>query len=693
LYCLGLGLFVLVLGTFLPCLHNEFVNFDDPAYVTRNPHIQAGLTGSGLAWAFGSLHGAETYWHPLTWVSHMLDCQLFGLKPWGHHLTNVLLHAANAVLVFLVFGRMTAAWGRCFLLAAVFGLHPLQVDTVAWVAERKNLLSAFFWLLTMLMYVQYVERLPAGKRRDLMKADPAPHIPPSIFYLLALLLFALGLMCKPVLVTLPFVLLLLDYWPLRRLRISALGFRLTNLRQLMGEKAPFFVLAAASSLITVLSHRELGILSFASGLPFGLRFENALVAYVRYLANILWPSSLAVFYPYPTSWALWKVLGAGILLLTICTLALRAAARLPWLLLGWLWFLGALMPFIGLVQAGAQAMADRFAYVPVIGVLLFLIWGAHEVTQRSPWRSGFRVAAAGLALMACFTLTRQQIRHWRSAETLFRHALEATQASPWTHNNLGSALLSKGKVDEAIPHLKEALRLLPTYPDAHNNLGVALLKEGAVAEAISHLETALALNSNSAEAHANLGAAYEKQGRRDDAILHFREALRLAPGDAQAHANLGATLLNQGQLDEAITQLEAARKLAPSDPNTLQNLGVVLSRKGRLNEAIVALEQAMRLSPDLAEARCSLGIALGKQGRRIEAIIQLRQALRLKPDFAEAHCSLGVALGKEGRLDEAISHLQEALRLKPDYADAKSNLRTALELKGSSIPAADVPRS
>ena len=744
---LCLLLFVLVVWVFLPSLRNGFVNFDDPVYVTQNHHVRAGLTWSGLAWAFGRLHGEQTYWHPLTWVSHMLDCQLFGLKPWGHHLTNVVLHAVNTVLVFLVFRRMTGACGRCVVLAALFALHPLQVDTVAWVAERKNLLSAFFWLLTLWAYVRYAEyrmqnaecgmQNPASSNaqhatRNTQHASRftfhvsrfTHHALP--FYLLALLFFGLGLMCKPVLVTLPFVLLLLDYWPLQRLQLSTLTAQPSILRRLVGEKTPFFLLAAGSSLITILAHRELGSLDFTGRLTVGLRLETALVSYVRYLGKTIWPSRLAVFYPYPTGWPVGKVVICGIVLLALCALALRAASSRPWLFLGWFWFLGVLVPFIGLVQAGAQAMADRFAYVPLIGLLLLLIWGAHELTQRWPYAGIIRLVAATAAGVLCLALTRQQIGRWRDGETLFRHAIMVTGDNYLAQNNLGSALLERGQVDEAIAHLREAIKADPAYATAHSNLGAALVKKGQAEEAIGCLREALRLNPKLAEAHCNLGVALDRQGRPEEAVSQLNEAVKLAPEDAHPHYSLGAVLVKkgeaegairqfqaalklepdyaeahrdlgivlggQGRLDEAIGHLSKALTLTPGDAETHCGLGVTLGRQGRLDEAIGQFEEALKVNPNQAEAHCGLGTALSRKMRLDDAIGHLNEALRLNPDYAEAHCNLGVALGKQGRLDEAIRHLREAVRLKPGYAEAQNNLRTALNVKAAATAPDTAPQ-
>ena len=644
---------LVTIALYWPATGHDFVNYDDPLYVTDNAHVQAGLTWQGLAWAFGRVHGEGTYWHPLTWVSHMLDCQLYGLKPWGHHLTNVLLHAANAVLVFLVFRRMTGAFWRCAVLAALFAVHPLQVDTVAWVAERKNLLSALFWLLTTWAYVRYVEgrrknaecRMQKPEASGLWSGVRSPwslsHLPSSIFYLLSLGLFALGLMCKPVLVTLPFVLLLLDYWPLERkaegrMRKAEAGAGGTvqggtwPWMRLVWEKVPFLALAAASSVITMLAHHALGLLDSVSMLPWDTRLENALVSYVRYLGKTFWPSRLAVFYPYPDAWPIWEVVTCGLVLLVISGLVLGAARSRPWWLVGWFWFLGVLVPFIGLVQAGAQAMADRFMYVPVIGIIVAVVWGLAGLAKGGRYRQiGLSVAGCA-AVVVCLVLTRQQLGYWKDGEALFRHTLEVTESNYLAHNNLGYALYVKGHLDEAIRQFQEAIRLEPDHTDAHNNLGYAFYVKGQMDEAIRQYHEALRLNPDDADAHSNLGIALGNKGQTDEAIRQFQEAIRLKPGHVQAHYNLGIALASKGQMDEAIRQLQ----------------------------------EAIRLKPDNAEAHYNLGTALDKKGQIDEAIRQFQEALRLKPDYAEAHNNLGNALDKKGQTNEAISQSQEAIRLK-----------------------------
>jgi tetratricopeptide (TPR) repeat protein len=564
---------VVTLGVYWPVISNGFINYDDGDYVTENAQVQRGLSWDGLVWAFGSLHSEHTYWHPLTWVSHMVDYEAFGLKAWGHHLVNLLFHTINTVLVFLVFRRMTGAFWRCAVLAGLFALHPLQVDTVAQVAERKNLLSAGFWLLTMWAYARYVQQSKVRSPKS------------AAAYGVTLLLFGCGLMCKPVLVTLPFVLLLLDYWPLNRFELETQDTRLKTLLPLVREKLPFFALAAVSSLITIMAHRGLGMLDAASGPSLELRIENAAVSYVRYLGSTIWPSNLAVFYPYPAAWPAWKAVSSGLLLLGVSGLALRTARRSPYLVVGWFWFLGVMVPFIGLIQAGLQAMADRFAYVPLLGLFLAGVWGARELAVR--WRCQ-GVALAGVAVAAvlvCAALTRRQIGYWKDGESLWRHALAATQNHDVAHHNLGCALADKGLFDEAIPHYQDAIRINPARSDSHSALAYAFTRQQRFAEAIGEYEETLHWNPGDAEAHNNLGSLLLKQERVEEAIQHYSEALKLNPADPEPHANLALAWVSCGHYLEAAAQLREVIRLNPNDTTARQRLDGVLAAQEKLERA------------------------------------------------------------------------------------------------------------
>jgi hypothetical protein len=457
LVCLGLALAVLVV--FLPATRHEFVNYDDLEYVTQNGHVQAGLMWESVAWALSSTQASN--WHPLTWLSHMLDCQLYGLKAGGHHLTNLLLHAVNTLLLFLVLRQMTGATWRSAFVAALFGLHPLHVESVAWVAERKDVSSTLFWMLTLWTYALYVARGEGGGARgeggasNLRSAQHATQItrPSSgltqsatLHYSLALVCFALGLMAKPMLVTLPFVLLLLDYWPLGRLQRSTSNAQLPMIRRLIYEKLPFFALALASSLVTFVVQRKGGAVSSLTTLSVGARIANAAVSYARYLGKTFWPDNLSVLYPHPGHWLVWQVAGAGLLLAGGTAGALALRRRRPYLPVGWLWYVGTLVPVIGLVQVGIQSMADRYMYVPAIGVFIMLAWGLWDLT--AGWR-GQRVALAtggAVALACCGAVTRSQVGYWTNSETLFRRAVQVTKKNYLAYNNLGYYLSGQGRV-------------------------------------------------------------------------------------------------------------------------------------------------------------------------------------------------------------------------------------------------------
>jgi tetratricopeptide (TPR) repeat protein len=686
---------LLVLGTmalYWPATRCDFVNFDDDLYVTSNVQVQKGLTWEGLKWA--CLNPVCWNWHPLTVWSHMLVRQLFGWQPWGHHLANVVLHAVNTGLVFLLLRRVTGALWRSALVAALFGWHPLHVESVAWVAERKDVLSGLFGLLALMAYARYAE----GRREKGEGGSPKPeagalwsvvggrwslfNLPPAVFYLLSLCLLALGLMSKPMLVTWPFVMLLLDYWPLRRFELSTGKSQLSTILRLVREKIPFFVLAALASVVTLVVTQRGGILVTAETLPLGARVGNALISYCRYLEKLFWPADLAVFYPHPGYWPLGKVLLAGGLLLGISVLVWVGRRRYPYLLVGWLWYCGTLVPVSQMVQAADMAMADRWTYLPSLGALVLVLWGVCELTRG--WRHQvLALSVAGSAVVVvCLALTRQQIGYWKDSETLFRHALKVTEHNWFIHNHLGGAFYKKGQVDEAIRQYREALRLKPNYAQAHNNLGAALEKKGQTDEAIRQYQEALRLKADYAEAHNNLGIVFYQQNRSDEAIRQFKEAIGLKPDLAEAHYNLGAALDKKGQMDEATREYQEAVRLQPDYANAHYSLGVALSQKGQVGDAIRQYQEAIRLQPDHVEAYNQLGFICYQQSRTEEAIRAFQEAVHLRPGYAYAHNNLGMALSSKGLLDEAVSQFQEALRLERDNAEAHYNLGVALALKG-----------
>jgi protein O-mannosyl-transferase len=597
-------LFGLVAVAFLPAIRNGFVNFDDPDYVTANGVVQSGLTWAGIRWAFQSTTASN--WHPVTWLSHMLDSQLYAWRPWGHHLTSVLLHAANTLLLFLVLRRMTGAVWRSAFAAALFGLHPLRVESVAWVAERKDVLSTLFWLLTMGAYGRYAEfkirsaKLKMGER---------------IWFGAALVFFALGLMSKPMVVTLPFVLLLLDYWPLGRVSGPSGGISRRRIPlDLLLEKWPFFLLSAASGVVTFLVQKRGGAMVLMAGQPFEARLENAVVSYCRYLGKFFWPQKLSVIYPVVDHWPQSTVVLSLCLLLGISILAVLVRRRFAYVLTGWFWYVGTLVPVIGVVAVGEQAMADRYTYVPMIGVVVLVAWGVDDLTRRWRQRSMAMSAAAAGVIVMCLVLTRQNAGYWRSSETLFEQALAVTENNYGANSMLGTFLIAQGRLDEALGQFAEAARLMPDSAEARLNLGAALATVKRYDEAILQLQESLKRRPNEPGTHLNLGKAFEESGRLDEAIREYREAVRLNPGSVSGRNTLGVALAKQGLLDEAIGQFQEAIRLDPGDDSSHNNLGIALSQKGRLDEAILEFREAIRLNPDNASAQQNLKLMLEPKG-------------------------------------------------------------------------------
>ena len=553
-----LGLFLLTLWVYFPVLRHDFVVYDDENYVRANPHVQQGLTVEAVRWAFTT--GRQSNWHPLTWLSHVLDCQLFGLQPWGHHLTNLLFHALNTVLVFLLLRIMTGAVWRSLFVALLFGLHPLHVESVAWVAERKDVLSTFFGLLTLLAYVRYAR-------------ESKVHSPKSkVFYGLSLLAFALGLMSKPMLVTLPFVLLLLDYWPLDR-------WKHWGFWNLVVEKTPFFVLTAVSSVITFLVQRSGGAMKAMADVSLVDRGENALVSYARYLGKLFYPVNLS-FYPYDGGWKVATVVLAGLLLLGLSFLLFQGRQKQPYLLVGWLWFVGTLVPVIGLIQVGEQAMADRYIYLPSIGLFIMVVWGIPEWTKHWRYQTVTLAVVAVAVALGCVALTRRQLSYWKDSETLFRHAIAVAENNYEAHQYLGFVLKQEGRFDEAIVQFNEVLKMAPDSVAAHTCLGDSLVLTGHMEEGVQELETAIRLDPTYADAHCFLANALSMQQRDDEAIRQYEEAIKLNPNFPAAHNNLGMVLWKQGRLREACDQFREAVRLRPGSAKFQNNLDRILAEMG-----------------------------------------------------------------------------------------------------------------
>ena len=585
----------------------DFVNYDDPFYVSANPHVRAGLTAEGIKWAFTSGEGAN--WFPLTRLSELIDHDLFGMDSGAEHMVNVLIHAGAAMLLFAFLLEATGGLWPSALVALLFALHPLHVESVAWISERKDVMCAFFWMLSLWAYVRGWRWVSLGA-------------------------FALGLMSKPMIVTLPVLLLLIDVWPLSRKK---------PLRERLVEKAPFFALTVASGVVTYLVQQAGGAVRTFSSVPLGMRVENALVSYVVYAWQMIWPAGLAVFYPYPAEIPAWEALLAALVLIGVSVLVWRGPRHL---MVGWFWYLVTLAPVIGLVQVGGQARADRYMYVPMVGLAIMLAW---SLTGRA---TAIAAVAAGLA---CAVLTWQQAAYWRNSETLFQHAVDVTKDNAVAEHNLGTALTGEpGRLADAIRHLQQAVRINPQSAPSHTDLGTAYAKADRLDDAIAEYRAALRIDPDLATPHNNLGATLSRiPGKSAEAESEFQAALRINPDDAEARNNLNKT-----------KQSETADKA-----DAEYNQGLALAKTpGRMSEAIAHFEAALRINPNHAEAHNNLGFALTNYPNRIgEAIRHFQEALRINPDYADAHYNLGVALSNlPGRMPEAIHEFEAAERLKPD---------------------------
>ncbi len=576
---------------------NEFVNYDDDIYVTRNSQVKVGITRESILWVFTTGHANN--WHPLTWLSHMFDCQLYGLNPVWHHLTSLLFHILNTLLLFWVLKRMTgAAWVSAFV-AGAFALHPMHVESVAWVAERKDVLSGFFWMLTMAAYVRYVERPGVGR------------------YLQVVFALCIGLMAKPMLVTLPFMLLLLDYWPLCRFQwghqnkalphSQSVGahFQKFSFWRLIGEKIPLFILVAFLSTITFivqLSTRpatllgsipsDIQIMRITSS-PVSVRISNALVSYLNYIVKMFYPNRLAVLYPHPSdSLPTWQPVFSLMILAGISAGIIYMARRRGYLVVGWLWYIGTLVPVIGLVQVGAQAMADRYTYLPLVGIFIMVAWGAAEFGTKWRYRSmGFGVAG-GVVLAALLICTRVQVRYWQDSLTLFRHTLAVTENNFIMHNKYGTELLKKDQLDEAGRHFNEALRINPLYPEAHKNKGRVLLEQGKYNEAIAVFSKLLRARTDWAQAHYYLGVAYVRKGQLNQAVEHFKATVQLSPDWPEAYHDLASVYLLLGKYDIAIQNYKEALRLNPDYPSAIRNLRIALEAQSKTNESLKKKKKA-----------------------------------------------------------------------------------------------------
>jgi protein O-mannosyl-transferase len=649
--------FVLILGCLIAfgrVAKCGFINFDDGLYVTQNVHVRSGLTLESAAWALTATHSAN--WHPLTWLSHMLDYEMFELNPAGHHLMNLFLHIANTLLLFLLLRNATGCLWESAAVAALFALHPLRVESVAWISERKDVLSAFWGLLAMLVYVQY------ARNRSLSK------------YALLWVLFALGLMAKPMLVTLPCVLLLLDFWPLQRYRFAQAEMLSSNgqlpssprepgvaIGPLMLEKVPLLVLSTASCVVTFIAQSKGGAVSSLEAMPLKVRVVNALVSYWHYLGKTFWPTDLAIFYPHQGAHLpLWQGITAGFFLVAVSLLVLYQASRRPFLVTGWFWFLGMLAPVIGIIQVGMQSFADRYTYLPSIGIFLMIAWTLGGMAaEHSRYKS--LLASGSTAVLLCLaTATWLQTGYWKETETVFQRAASVTKNNYLAHTIIGDTLAARNQLDLARREYETALTLWPQNSEAHNKLGLVLARQGSIDEAFSQYEEALRINPRNGSAHTNLATALAEKGELDEAAAHYEEALQIAPESGPAH----------------------------------NGLGIVKARLERLDEALQHFAKAIELCPECSEPHNNLGRALTLQGNLEEAVRQFESAIKLWPENAEAYNNLGLICLKVGALEEALYYFATAIHVKEDYAKARANLdATVLMIAQQNAPGQDEPKA
>ena len=656
---LGAAIFLVVLAVYLPAVRHEFIDYDDNGYVYDNDWVRHGLTWSNLDRAF---HTADlAYWHPLTWISHLCDVELYGLNPGGHHLTSILIHAFNTLLVFVVFRRMTGATWRSWLVAALFGLHPFHVESVAWVAERKDVLSTLWWLVALWCYARWTEETKAGRPQAWR------------FYGLALAAFAAGLMSKPMVVTFPCVLLLFDFWPFGWLERG--GFRL------LLEKLPFFALSAGSAVWTVRAQADLATVAPLTDYPLAGRLANAVYSYAMYSGKGFWPANLAVFYPYPDHLPATAVAVAGVVLAVISVAAVVGWRKLPYLLTGWLFFLGTLVPVIGFVQVGAQGMADRYSYVPLLGIFMALIWGAAELCGRFAIRPAVTATVVAVTLIALTLGTVRQLRFWQNSETLFRHVLAVSPDNWVARQCLGYYYAQRpADLDQAIAEYRAMVQLVPGYAPAHFSLGATLARrpEGRE-EAAAEYAKALLINPRFPSAAASLGRILRTfPGREADAVAALAEAVKLTPADADLREDLADLLaaMPDRQADAA-EAYRAVLKLRPDWVEVHSNLGLVLAAlPGRLPEAVAEYETVVRAKPQYAGARNNLANALGQlPGRSAEALAEYEAAIRLEPRNFEFRFNYALLLSRlPGRQDAAVAQFEAVLQLKPDLEQARELL-------------------
>lgn len=660
---IAIALAVVTVIAYWPVLGNGFVNYDDDRYVYNNPRVLEGVSVAGIVWAFKSTWNAN--WHPLTWISHMVDCEIYGTHPMGHHLTNLIFHLANTLLLFLLLIRLTGSTWRSAFVAALFAVHPLHVESVAWVAERKDVLSTFFLMLTLLAYARYVES------RNIKR------------YLLVVGMFALGLMAKPMLVSVPFVLLLLDYWPFRRFSPENASKKKKQAARpsIAGpllEKLPLLAMALGSSVITLIAQTAGGAMNSLAGTPFGIRLASVTAAYVAYILKMVWPLKLGVIYPHPgTNLPEWQVVGSALFLAAVSYLVYRQRTQRPWLAVGWLWYVVTLIPVIGLVQVGAQFIADRYTYIPLIGLFVGIAWSVGQVG-----RVRLVGAIAVIVVLACTAGTFRQAGYWKDSRTLFAHTLMVAAPSATAHTNLGIALAEKGDQDAAIRHYEMALEISPDHVNARYNMGNAYVRKKMYDEAIEHYQRAISIRPQTVEAHLNLANAYAEMRLYDSAEAEYKTALEYDPDHFDAITNLAGMYKDTGRFSDAEELYRRALEIRPSDPESHSSLGVALAGQGMLDEAVEHFTEALRLDPRHAGAHVNMANVHAARKDYDKAAEEYQTALEIDPKLVEAHHNLGLVLKSRNDLDGAIFSFRRAVELEPSMPNLHFSLATALYAAG-----------
>ncbi len=670
LFLISAALVILTAVAYWPIRHNGFVDYDDDVYITKNPKVTEGLTPDSVIWAF--THPHQYMWHPLTTLSHILDCQFFGLEPFWHHLVSLLFHTANALLLFWILSKITGSmWASAFV-AAVFALHPLQVESVAWAAERKTVLSGFFWLLTIAAYIWYTKK-PGAKR-----------------YILLFVTYALCIMTKPVVITLPLVLLLMDYWPLGRFKLGS-DLKSETARKktepqgipagkLIIEKIPLLVLSALLAVATVLSQKtsEKAVITLER-IPLAYRISNMFLSYIRYIGKMIWPGRLAVFYPHPDgNISAITVLLCALLFVLISALCIYIGRRKKYAVVGWLWFVGTLVPMIGLVQVGNQAMADRYMYIAMLGLLFIIVWSVKDfISADHRWKTPAAVSAA-LVLVVFVMLTRTQVKYWQNSLTLFAHALKVTENNTTAENNYGHALLEAGRPGEAVKYLADALDKDPALAEARINLGLALRKQGKLNEAIACFKELIRRGQVSAKVYYNLVVALSEQKKYDEAIKYLSKAMALDPTYPNAKYIMGSLLMSAGRTDEAVKYFEEMLKENKYSPQVHYNLAATLSMHKKYDAAIKHLARVLELDPNYPDAHNTMGTLLASKGRFNEAVEQFKEALRKDPENPVLYTKLGLAYQQLGKSNEAIRSWSKAAEIKPDDVGILNNLAWAI---------------